>query len=907
MKQFFSMLALLTVGFCSSVSAQIVETRPTPLQQSSKDVVVVYHADQGSKGLMGLTTGVYAHTGVITNKSNGEWAYAPSKWGDNDPKYALTYVGADTWELNIGDIRTYYGITEPDEVVEKLAFVFRSSDCSKEGKTADGGDIFIDVHNDFALELKSDASDIMMSPSTVNFTVSTTDNASISLLVDGTEVASVNGTSLTKAVDMKEYRNYMVKAIAKTADGKSVEKEQTYLVAPASQQRNFPGGTPKMGVTVDGSKIIFCLAAPEKKHVLLVGSWDGYAKLAENVMSYQDVNGQRYFWTELDGYDPSKDYIYYYIVDGTIKVADPYSRLVLDPYSDKWLSNKLEGVPSYPYDLFDDTVLSVWRGDMNDYDWKYNDSYTIPDHDRLVIYELLLRDFTGTHGTDDGTLKAARGHLSYLREMGVNVIELMPIQEFNGNNSWGYNPNFYFAPDKAYGSPAEYKEFIDDCHRHGFSVVLDVVFNQSDGLHPWYRMYEPASNPFYNAKAPHDFSVLNDWAQEHPLVEQQWADMLRYWLTEYNVDGFRFDLVKGLGDSDSYGSGTQAYNASRVARMKRLHAVISEVKPDAIHINEHFADTKEENEMAADGQLLWSNMNNASCQVAMGYQSDSNTSGFYAPNNGGRLAGSTVSYAESHDEERMGYKQAQWGATEQIKRVPEVKARRLGSVAAMMLATPGSHMIWQFQELGADQTTKNADGSNNTDAKNVVWWRASDPVWSGLQQSYKELIFMRNHNPELFGAEASVTMNYNGWGIGRFIRLNNGDKELVLMVNPDVNDATISVDVNSITADNMQILSASHDFAPQVTAADSRLACSIPAGAYVVVATANTTGCEDITDDLTGRDCTVYGTEGRIVIEGSFNSAIAYTLSGVRVGLDNLAPGIYVAVVDGKSHKIIVK
>ena len=109
---------------------------------------------------------------------------------------------------------------------------------------------------------------------------------------------------------------------------------------------------------------------------------------------------RRYFWTELDGYDPSKDYIYYYIVDGTIKVADPYSRLVLDPYSDKWLSNKLEGVPSYPYDLFDDTVLSVWRGDMNDYDWKYNDSYTIPDHDRLVIYELLLRDFTGTHGTE---------------------------------------------------------------------------------------------------------------------------------------------------------------------------------------------------------------------------------------------------------------------------------------------------------------------------------------------------------------------------------------------------------------------------------------------------------------------------------------------------------------------------
>ena len=144
--------------------------------------------------------------------------------------------------------------------------------------------------------------------------------------------------------------------------------------------------------------------------------------------------------------------------------------------------------------------------------------------------------------------------------------------EFNGNISWGYNPNFYFAPDKAYGTPDDYKEFIDVCHQNGMAVILDMVFNQSDGLHPWYQMYPVGSNPFYNMNAPHAYSVLNDWNQGFPMVQEQWVDVLRYWMEEYKFDGFRFDLVKGLGDNDSYAnsgdSGTNAYNASRVARMR---------------------------------------------------------------------------------------------------------------------------------------------------------------------------------------------------------------------------------------------------------------------------------------------------------------------------------------------------
>jgi 1,4-alpha-glucan branching enzyme len=183
-------------------------------------------------------------------------------------------------------------------------------------------------------------------------------------------------------------------------------------------------------------------------------------------------------------------------------------------------------MPAYPTDKFDDIMLAVYRGDIDKYDWC---DFTIPDHSNLIIYELLFRDFTGTEGKAEanGTVRQAIAKIPYLKALGVNAIELMPIMEFNGNNSWGYNTNFYMAPDKAYGSPEDYKEFIDLCHKNGMAVILDIVFNQSDGLHPWYQMYPIASNPFYNQNAPHSYSVLNDWNQDNALVEQQWTDAIK--------------------------------------------------------------------------------------------------------------------------------------------------------------------------------------------------------------------------------------------------------------------------------------------------------------------------------------------------------------------------------------------
>ena len=907
--------AILALGFAH---AQIVTTSPAILQENSQNVILTYHADapQGNNGLKGLpsSTAVYAHIGVITNKSTGtsDWKYAPSKWGDNSAKYRLTYTAANTYTLTIGDIRTYFGITDPNETVSKIAVVFRNADCTKEGKTAAGGDILVDIAPaGFQLSTTISCNDVITAPATVTIQANTTQAATISIYQGAQLIKSqANATALSAQYSITTPGSY---TFSTTADNGSatITKTHTVTYITNSPQANYPGGTPKMGAIkqVDGS-VIFCLAAPQKTNVTIVGAWNDYAVATDGTMSYQDYNGQRYFWTKVSGLKDDQYYPYYYIVDGTTKVADPYAHLVLDCYSDKWLDRNIwKDMPQYPYDKFDDVMLAVYRGDL-DTQYHFSD-FKIPDYRNLVIYELLLRDFTGTEGqaNGEGTTRAAIDKIPYLKSLGINAVELMPVMEFNGNNSWGYNTNFYMAPDKAYGSPQDLKDFVETCHLNGIAVILDIVFNQSDGLHPWYQMYPISSNPFYNQTAPHDYNVLNDWKQENPLVQQQWKDAIKYWMTAYNVDGFRFDLVKGLGTS--YPSGTEAYNASRIAVMKELHKAITAVKPDGIHINENLAGAQEENVMAADGQLNWANINYNSAQYAMGYPSGSNLERFLSTSDS-RNAFSTVAYAESHDEERVAYKQIQYGNAS-VKANSTIQANRLAQLAVQMLLTPGPKMIWQFGELGADQTTKNSDGGNNTDPKKVIWSNLNNSGKTPIYQAYKDMCNLRLQNPDIFvnGTFTQTGINTQAYTTNRIIRIDYNDQEILAMLNPNVSGANKAIGYTAkyITGTNYQIISATEGSTPNVTVTGSSVRCVLPPNHYVVLATGNVLGVDDITvDQDPAQAVRVYADGYTIVIDGAYNAATVYDITGkVQPSLTVATPGMYIVNVDGTAHKILVR
>ena len=920
------LLAIFAIVALLPLSAQLVTSTPTILQQNSQGIVLTYHADSplGDKGLANLPASqvLYAHIGVITNKSTSasDWKYTVTPWPSsgnsqtaNTDKNRLTYVAPNTYTLNIGDLQSYFGVPAT-ETIQKIAIVFRIADGSRTGRAANGADIMVDVLPDgFAMVLNSDYTDEVISePTTITYTAETSVPSDISLAVNGTEFASQTATTkLTASYTFTEENDYTITATA-TYDGKQYTETMLLSYPKSSPKEDYPGGVPQMGCVknADGS-VTFCVAAPKKSSVVLVGSWDDYEVLESNLMKYQDYNGIRYFWTTVSGLANDQWYPYFFVVDDKYKVADPYAHLVLDCYADRTLRRSVwPDRPQYPYDKFNNVMMGVYRGDMDDYEFS---DFTIPDHDNLVIYELLVRDFTATGNINGlangwGTISLAKEKIPYIKAMGFNAIELMPIMEFNGNNSWGYNTNFYMAPDKAYGSPTEYKDFIEECHRNGIAVILDIVFNQSDGLHPWYQMYPIDTNPMYNKTAPHDYSVLNDWNQGHELVQQQWTDAIKYWMTAYNVDGFRFDLVKGLGDNDSYGSGTDSYNASRIARMKRLHSVITSVKPDGIHINENLAGAAEEKEMGNDGELQWANINSARRNFAQGSGS-MNFMRFLSTWDGARPWGSTVSYAESHDEQRLAFQAESYG-TGDIKTNTLKRFQRLGNIAAQMLLIPGPKMVWQFGELGNSQNTKdNPDGSggNNTSPKIVDWRWLDDPDRAYLMGTYSAIINTRMGNPEMFGRDATFNgSNLSSATRGRTIQLVSGNKEIIGFFNPTVSDdLTITIEAQQITPEGATLVAASPEYTPSLAADGKSLSLNVPAGCFAVYASSAVSGIENVENQASAAKA--YGVDGRIVIVGDYKQASVYDLSGRMLPSLNVPAGLYIVVVDGHASKVLVK
>ena len=203
-----------------------------------------------------------------------------------------------------------------------------------------------------------------------------------------------------------------------------------------------------------------------------------------------------------------------------------------------------------------------------------------------MVYELLIRDFTAEH-----SYQSLIDSLQYLKNIGINAIELMPVNEFDGNESWGYNPSFYFAPDKYYGTKNKLKEFIDKCHQNGIAVILDVVYNHCTGNAPQAKMYWDAANnrpapnnPWLNVTAPHPYSVFNDFNHTSTATQYLVSRSLNFWVDEYRVDGYRLDLGKGFTQTVTNTTTVENYDASRVANLKRYYDAVVPTHPNTYMI-----------------------------------------------------------------------------------------------------------------------------------------------------------------------------------------------------------------------------------------------------------------------------------------------------------------------------------
>lgn len=731
-------ILLLAVFVQSTAYAQLTVTNPD-FPTANASVVVTFNTAEGNAGLDGFTGDIYAHTGVITDlsTSDSDWNYVIAEWNENTTKAKLTSIGGGLYEFTISpSIQDFYGV--PDgETIEKIAFVFRNADGSKQGKTATGGDIFIDVYElglNVDFELPATTTTLVDLNGTIDIKVNSTEADSVAIFVDNQWNTSTESDVLTTTLTAENSGKYWVKAIAYANGGADTAMDSVYyFVRPTQVVEALPSGIVDGINYIDDHTVILCLYAPFKTDAFAIGDFSDW-QLNEDIYMKKTPDGLRY-WVQISDLTVGQPYIYQYLIDGEDRFADIYCDQVSDPWNDKWIETETyPNLPIYP-SLETSGVASVFTTGQTEYNWVVND-FQKPKIADLVIYETLVRDITDKH-----SFQSLIDTIGYFKNLGINAIELMPINEFEGNESWGYNPAFYFATDKYYGTKDDFKEFVDVCHQQGIAVIIDMVLNHSYGNNPMVHMYwdaannrPAANNPWFNQVAPNtEYSWGYDFDHESADTKAFVDRVNAYWINEYKVDGFRFDFTKGFTNKTGTG---WAYDASRISILKRIADEIWKQDDKAYVILEHFTDNSEEKELANYGMLVWGNMNGSFKEANMGYTDDGNSDiewasykkrGWNYPN--------LVVYMESHDEERQMVYAKTWGnndgASYDIKTVFTSHDRmKLGLLFDFMI--PGPKMLWQFEELGFDLSINYPSGTSDDRVAN------KPPVWYYQFYDYKK-------------------------------------------------------------------------------------------------------------------------------------------------------------------------
>lgn len=693
-------LALLVLH--SLVVSQITTDPQLPV--ASQKVTVTFDSSQENR--LGHFTGdLYAHTGVILEGSN-DWQHVIGNWGNNTQQPKLTHLGDGVYELEITpDINSFYNLQQGEKVL-RLAFVFRTANGQRQTN-----DLFVDVYEEgLIVRITEPATGAILNQGEeVTITAQASADATLSLYMGDSQLAETRGMSVSAGYTFTEPGNYLL--IARAVDGDDMVADTvSVLVRTEVTQEPVPAGWRK-GINYPAeTSAALVLFAPYKEFVYVIGDFNNWQPNNSYLMKKDDDH----FWLKVTGLEPGQEYAFQYLIDGELRIADPYTEKILDPWNDQYISSETYAdLKSYPAGQTEG-IVSVLHPGQEEFQWEVT-GFTVPPVEQMVIYELLIRDFT-----EESTFKAVREKLGYLEDLNINVLELMPVNEFEGNSSWGYNPSFYFAPDKYYGPRTELKKLIDECHKRGIAVVIDMVLNHSYGQSPFVQMYMDnwtitEENPWYNVQSNFQNTQLvwgYDFDHDAEVTRQLVDSINSFWINEYKVDGFRFDFTKGFSNTpygpSSWGS---EYDAARIANLKRMADEIRKRKEDAIIIFEHLADNAEEKELADYGILMWGNMHGAYREAARGNAGNSDLSwGVYTSRNWNEP--NLITYAESHDEERIMVDLLKTGFIEgsyNIRQLPTA-LERMELISMFLIPLPGPKMIWQFGERGYDVSIDDMGG-----------------------------------------------------------------------------------------------------------------------------------------------------------------------------------------------------
>ncbi|MFN8341547.1 MAG: alpha-amylase family glycosyl hydrolase [Cyclobacteriaceae bacterium] len=753
-------LVWLLVVCCTSASlAQKVSINPTvtPAIFKSSDVITVTYDVTGTSlaGLSNAWIWVWIPGKNVNAKYNVNPASSNTALTDNAKFTASVNGNKNLFSLTFKPA-DFFGADISAE--KQIGMLIKGNDWPN-GQSTDFVTDFSD--GSFQVKLVAPATQpLFVHPgSVITVQAETAVAADYELFVGGVSVHTL-GASTTYSHDIivTEASGAVTVEVKATANAISATASFQYIIQVSSPVQARPSGIrPGINYNADPTKATLCLWAPGKTTVYVQGDFSDWNVLPEYIMNRDG----EYFWIELSGLTAGTEYAYRYLVDQTIFMADPFADKILDPDDQYIPAATYPGLKQFPTKILSDkwyfNRVSVLQTGQTAYDWK--SSFVRKPKEKLVIYELLIRDF---FANGQRNYKNLIDTLGYLKRLGVNAVELMPVMEFNGNEGWGYNPTFLFAPDKYYGTKDKLKEFIDKCHAQGIAVILDIVLNHQDLPSPLalmdfdFNLSQPkATNKWFNQTATHPFSVFNDFNHESTYTQKYVDSVNHYWIHEYHIDGYRYDLSKGFTQTNS-GSNVGAWSAndpSRIAILTRMMDKIKAHTADAYLILEHFADNTEETTLANEGFMLWGNLTNAFGQSTMGYTDNSSVSSLSYKSRGWSQPG-LVGYMESHDEERLMAKNLQFGNVlggYSAKSLPIALKRSLAA-ATVFLSVPGPKMIWQFGELGYDASINLCeDGTNNSNCrlspKPVHWEYKNATERAEVFKRYQDMLSLRSKYP----------------------------------------------------------------------------------------------------------------------------------------------------------------
>ncbi|WP_281227691.1 alpha-amylase family glycosyl hydrolase [Flavobacterium aquiphilum] len=667
-------------------------------------------------------------------------------WDASNEASKFTYnAGNDTYTKTFVPT-TYYNTTN----IGKIGFLIKAKDGTGDKKSQD---ILAEV-GAFQVNLTSpvqNSTTILASGGSLSIAATNTNGvASYNLKSNGTSINTNASTSSYSYnhTNITSNQNYELEV---TQGATTITKKFTVVVNPNTVSATIPAGMVE-GINynpTDPTKATLVLDAPLKDFVYVAGSFNNWQPGTTYAMKKDATSGSTKFWLELTGLISGTNYTYQYWVGETtpianspalVKTADPYSTLVLSPYDDSGIpASTYPNMPVYPAGQnYEVTLLQTGQ---TPYAWSTaTTSFVKPEKDKLVVYEVLVRDFDANRNFQD-----LINRINYFKNLKVNAIELMPVMEFEGNESWGYNTSFHMALDKFYGPSNKLKEFIDLCHQNGIAVILDVALNHAFGRNPMVRMWmnDPdgdgfgsptAENPYFNTVAKHSYSVGEDFNHSSAYTKNYVKRVIKQWIQEYKIDGFRWDLTKGFTQNctASDETCTNSYQQDRVDILKEYADASWALDPTHYTIFEHLGSDNEEKEWAnyrisetpSKGVMMWGKMTDNYNQLSMGYNSSNDISRMYALNHTGFVGNRVMGYAESHDEERLMYKNLQYGntsnASHNVKNL-NTALSRMSAIGAVSLLVPGPKMIWHFGDLGWESSIYTCtDGTVNDNSSTIA-------------------------------------------------------------------------------------------------------------------------------------------------------------------------------------------